>query len=46
MYTDGQRLRGIKKLPLNLLDALRATQKSPILRQALGDELIDSYAKL
>ena len=46
MYTDGQRLRGIKKLPLNLLDALRATQKSAILRQALGDELIDSYAKL
>ena len=46
MYTDGQRLRGIKKLPLNLLDALRATQKSPILRQALGDELIDSYARL
>ena len=46
MYTDGQRLRGIKKLPLNLLDALRATQKSTILRQALGDELIDSYAKL
>ena len=28
MYTDGQRMRGIKKLPLNLLDALRATQKS------------------
>jgi glutamine synthetase type III len=46
MYTDGQRLRGIKKLPLNLLDALRATQKSRVLRQALGDELIDSYAKL
>ena len=46
MYTDGQRIRGIRKLPLNLLDALRATQKSPILRQALGDELIDSYAKL
>ncbi|HEX6011850.1 MAG TPA: hypothetical protein VFY87_08630, partial [Geminicoccaceae bacterium] len=46
MYTDGQRLRGIKKLPLNLLDAIRATQKSPILRAALGDEVIDSYAKL
>jgi glutamine synthetase len=46
MYTDGQRIRGIKKLPLNLLDALRATQKSRVLRQALGDELIDSYTRL
>jgi glutamate---methylamine ligase len=46
MYTDGQHMRGIRKLPLNLLDAIRATQKSPILRQALGDEVIDSYAKL
>jgi glutamine synthetase len=46
MYTDGQRIRGIRKLPLNLLDALRATQKSRVLRQALGDEVIDSYAKL
>jgi glutamine synthetase len=46
MYTDGQRARGVKKLPLNLLDAIRATQRSRILRTALGDELIDSYAKL
>ncbi|HEX6111105.1 MAG TPA: hypothetical protein VFZ10_02280, partial [Geminicoccaceae bacterium] len=46
MYTDGQRMRGIRKLPLNLLDAIRATQKSPILRAGLGDEVIDSYAKL
>jgi glutamine synthetase len=46
MYTDGQRIRGIKKLPLNLVDALRATQKSRVLRQALGDELIDSYTRL
>ncbi len=46
MYTDGQRARGVKKLPLNLLDAIRATQKSRILRTALGAELIDSYAKL
>jgi glutamine synthetase len=46
MYTDGQRARGIKKLPLNLLDAIRATQKSRILRKALGEEVIDSYTKL
>jgi glutamine synthetase len=46
MYTDGARARGVRKLPLNLLDALRSTQKSRILRSALGDEVIDSYAKL
>ena len=46
MYADGHRARGIKKLPLNLLDAIRTTQKSRILRTALGDEVIDSYAKL
>ena len=46
MYTEGHRARGVKKLPLNLLDAIRATQKSRILRAGLGDELIDSYTKL
>ena len=29
-----------------LLDAIRATRKSRILRTALGDEVIDSYTKL
>jgi glutamine synthetase type III len=46
MYAEGHRARGVKKLPLNLLDAIRATQKSRILRAGLGDELIDSYTKL
>jgi glutamine synthetase len=46
MYTDGDSARGVKRLPLNLLDAIRATQNSKILRKALGDEVIDSYAKL
>ncbi len=46
MYTEGHKARGLKKLPLNLLDAIRAFEKSKILRQGLGDELIDSYAKL
>ena len=32
MYTDGQRARGVRRLPLNLLDAIRTTQKSRILR--------------
>jgi len=37
---------GVKKLPLNLLDALRATGESKVLREAMGDDLIDSYIKL
>jgi glutamine synthetase type III len=46
MYTEGQRARNVKKLPLNLLDALRETQKSKLLRSALGDAFVDSYTKL
>jgi glutamine synthetase len=46
MYTDGHKLRGIKRLPENLLDALRLAEKSRFLRAALGDGFIDSYVKL
>ena len=46
MYAEPQKARGAKKLPLNLLDALRLTEKSIILRAGLGDEVIDSYIKL
>ena len=46
MYTEGHTLRGVKKLPLNLLDALRLTDKSKVLRERLGDAFIDSYLKL
>ncbi|MCS0494402.1 type III glutamate--ammonia ligase [Ancylobacter sp. MQZ15Z-1] len=46
MYTDGHKVRGAKKLPLNLLDATRALAKSNILRSALGAPLIDGYIKL
>ncbi len=46
MYTEGERVRRIRKLPLNLLDALRLTVKSKVLREALGAEFIDSYVKL
>ena len=40
------RALGVKKLPLNLLDALRLTEKSKELREAFGSDVIDSYAKL
>jgi glutamine synthetase len=43
---DAHKVKGVKKLPLNLLDAIRLTEKSKVLRTAMGDELIDSYCKL
>ncbi len=46
MYTEGERARRIRKLPLNLLDAVRLTAKSKVLRDALGAEFVDSYVKL
>jgi glutamine synthetase len=46
MYEEGRRLRRIRKLPLNLLDAIRLFDKSSVLRAALGGELVDSYVKL
>ena len=46
MYAEGHKARGAKRLPLNLLDAIRLFEKSKTLRAALGDELVDAYAKL
>jgi len=46
MYTEGQKLRRIRRLPLNMLDAVRLFDKSNVLREALGDEFVSSYVKL
>ncbi|MBN9022793.1 MAG: type III glutamate--ammonia ligase [Rhizobiales bacterium] len=47
MYTEGHKApKDVKKLPLNLLDAVRLLDKSTVLRGALGDELVDAYVKL
>jgi glutamine synthetase len=47
MYAEGHKAPAdTKKLPLNLLDALRLTAKSELLRRELGDEFVDSYFKL
>ena len=46
MYTEGQNLRGLRRLPSNLLDAIRVFEKSKVIRNGLGDALVDSYAKL
>jgi glutamine synthetase len=45
MYTDGDKAGEVKKLPLNLLDALRALESSSILAGALG-ALVPAYLKL
>jgi glutamine synthetase len=46
MYEPGAAPADIPRLPLNLLDALRAFQASPLLREALGAGFVDSYVKL
>jgi glutamine synthetase len=46
MYEEGHKLKNVRRLPLNLLDALREFAASKTLRAALGDEFVDSYAKL
>jgi glutamine synthetase len=46
MYTDGHTVTGARRLPLNLLDALRAFESSDTLRGAMGQEFSDAYVKL
>jgi glutamine synthetase len=46
MYTDGHTVKDAKKLPLNLLDALRALEHSATLKAALGESFVSAYAKL
>jgi len=46
MYTEGDKAKNARKLPLNLLDALRALEKSTVFKSALGDQAIASYLKL
>ena len=46
MYAEGHKVKNAPKLPLNLLDALRAFQNNKIMRGILGAEFADSYFKL
>ena len=46
LYTEGHKVRGLRKLPLNLLDAIRLTDKDKNLRDGFGESFIDSYVKL
>jgi glutamine synthetase type III len=46
MYADGHAVAEARKLPLNLLDALRAFEGSSALRAGLGEAFVGAYAKL
>ena len=46
MYTEGHKAGRVKKLPLNLLDAIRDFNKAKVIRAGFGDDLVDSYVKL
>jgi glutamine synthetase len=46
MYTEGHKARGAKRLPLNLLDALRTLEQSSVLEAGLGKAFLASYLKL
>ena len=46
MYEEGHKVRSAKKLPSTLLDALRLLEKSKVLKEAFGEEVIGSYLKL
>lgn len=45
MYTEGHTVKDAKKLPLNMLDALRAFETNGILRERLG-AFVPSFLKL
>jgi len=46
MYTEQHKLGKVRKLPANLLDAIRLLDASNVARNAFGDKFIDSYVKL
>ena len=46
MYAEGHKIKGAKKRPLYLLDAVRIMAKNKVLRSAMGDEFFDAYIKL
>jgi glutamine synthetase len=46
MYAEGHKVKGAKKLPLNLLDAIRNFERDKYLIEALGADFAQSYIKL
>jgi len=46
MYTESHKAKGAKKLPLNLLDAIRALEKDKAFKASMGKEFSNAYIKL
>ena len=46
LYAEGHKLRGARKLPPNLLDALRLFARDKTVRAGFGDSFVESYVKL
>lgn len=46
MYTEGHKLAHIRRLPGNLLDAVRTFERSKIVREGFGAAFVESYVKL
>jgi glutamine synthetase len=46
MYTQGHTVAGVRRLPLNLLDALRTFEASTSLGAALGKEFVRAYVAM
>lgn len=46
MYTEGHTVKGGRKLPLNLLDALRLTDASKVVREQFGDSFVNAYIRM
>ncbi|MGB7098481.1 MAG: type III glutamate--ammonia ligase [Xanthobacteraceae bacterium] len=46
MYAEGHKAKNARRLPLNLLDALRAFERSTVLKKGLGTEFCSAYLNL
>ncbi|MFT5510787.1 MAG: glutamine synthetase type III [Hyphomicrobiaceae bacterium] len=46
MYAEGHKVTDAKKLPLNLLDAIRCFEQDGELHEALGSEFSNAYVKI
>jgi glutamate---methylamine ligase len=46
MYAEGHKARGARKLPLNMLDAIRNFSKNRTFRDSFGEEFCSAYVKL
>ena len=46
MYDEQTRVKRVRQLPLNLLDAIRLFDKSKIVKDGFGNNFVSAYVKL